>query len=233
MAIAHVCIGCGSDLARLRPRREPHYGLNLVTCPGCGLASVRRRHPVWSGWRRGRRAGVSIVVLAARLIITLFLSALNVFAALGLLALYNDMQRGGSAPPGYAAFFVLMLGLLALVTGVWLTAGFEHIARWKVVIGWLAWMALILVVLSLHGPLGRELDPRGWLDHAPSVTAWIAEGLQHVAMPATFAAGLMLLAALPGIFLGHGLLWLTRLVRRARWRANYRRQHLATNYSWD
>jgi hypothetical protein len=35
VAISHVCMGCGLDLARVRAAPDPHYGLPLVTCPRC------------------------------------------------------------------------------------------------------------------------------------------------------------------------------------------------------
>jgi hypothetical protein len=232
MAIAHLCSSCGRDLARVRSRREPHYGLRLVSCPDCQSPCVRDEHPVWRGWSRGRRAGTALSVIAARLFITLILTALNVLATIGSLALWSEV-RSGKAPLGAVSFVVLMFALLALLTGVWLTAGFEHIARWKVWMGWLAWLALILVIVSLHGPLGLDIDPRGLDDDPASRWRWAVDGVIGVALPATMCATLLLLAALPGIAIGQGLLWLTGLVRRARWRAFYRRAHVAGNLSWE
>ncbi len=43
MAISHVCLSCGLDLARVRARLEPRYALPIVVCPDCGWAAVRRK----------------------------------------------------------------------------------------------------------------------------------------------------------------------------------------------
>ncbi len=233
MAIAHVCINCGWDQARIRPRREERYGLNLVACPKCESHAVRREHPVWRGWRRGRRTAFGLFVLAARVFITLVLTALHVLASIGLLALWVEVRREGDLPVGMGAFMVLMLGLLALLTGVWLTAGFEHIARWKMWIGWLGWITLILIIVSLHGPLGDDLDPRGEIDDPLSTFWWVIYGFACIVVPGALAAEAILLVALPGIGIGQGILWLARLGRRAGWRKAYRRRHLAKNISWE
>jgi hypothetical protein len=44
---------------------------------------------------------------------------------------------------------------------------------------------------------------------------------------------LLLVAALPGMLVGRGLLWLTGTVRRSRWRTRYRKAHLTKNVAWE
>jgi hypothetical protein len=239
MAIAHVCLNCGRDLARVHPQREPHYGLALVTCPNCATACVRREHPVWRGWKNGRRSVFAIGVLAARLFISALLSLLNVLAIFMSLFLWAELQRvdrGGTPqriPPQAAIFLAFAYGLLAPLTGVWLTAGFEHIARWKMWIAWLGWMTLILLVISLHGPLSDEIDPRGWSNWRGPMPEWILEGVLYIVVPGMVFGALLLVAALPGMLVGRGLLWLTGTVRRSRWRTRYRKAHLTKNVAWE
>ena len=50
MPIAHVCQRCGEGLGRIRPQREPHYGLRVVRCPRCDWTCVRRKSPATESW---------------------------------------------------------------------------------------------------------------------------------------------------------------------------------------
>ncbi|MCZ6851559.1 MAG: hypothetical protein O7F17_07955, partial [Planctomycetota bacterium] len=78
MAIAHVCMQCGMALTRLRPSRDPHYRLPMVTCPTCGQASVRRRHPIQQRWRAFTRAQTSVCALLLQILFLVALAAATV-----------------------------------------------------------------------------------------------------------------------------------------------------------
>jgi hypothetical protein len=234
MAIAHICLSCGRDLARVRPTREPHYGLNMIVCPGCGGRSVRRRRAPEADGRSFRRASRALAMLLARLLVTLLLTLLNMLVVFMCLALWSEIRHHRSMPIGAGLFLGLAFGVLAPLTGVWLRAALEHIAWWKLWLLWIGWLTLILLVISLHGPLDDDLDPRGELgiDGLPA-WRWTWEGLRWIVLPGMAAAGAIMLAALPGILAGRGLLWLAAAVRRARWRARYRRAHVIHNVSWE
>ena len=64
MAISHVCLSCGLDLARVRALLEPHYALPVVVCPDCGWATVRRAP---QGGRSLYRLLVSLLTLISQL----------------------------------------------------------------------------------------------------------------------------------------------------------------------
>ena len=67
MAISHLCISCGFDLARVRVRPDPFYALPIVICPDCGDTAVRRRHPMQQAWRTVLRLKTSLIALAFQL----------------------------------------------------------------------------------------------------------------------------------------------------------------------
>lgn len=228
MAIAHVCAKCGWDLARVRPQREPHYGLNLVRCPKCQAASVRRKHPIWAAWRRFRRLDFAVTLIGLRAIgictITLFCT-LGSIATIGLVGVFGARQR----MPGEAGLFlVVFYVLLPLLLGTFLTAAFAHIARWKMWLGWLAWMAAILFLVSMHGPLDSQFDPRpNPEDIDGPIVGWLFQGVVNVVLPALVAVTVMLLIALPGALIGRVLLRLGEALRRAKWRWRRKRLRLA------
>ena len=229
MAIAHVCLGCGWDLARVRPQREPHYGLDLIRCPRCRAAVVRRKHPIWTRWRQFRRLDFAITVLGARVFITALLTFLNVMAAMLCVVLLSELRVDREWPDGAGVYLIMIFGMLAPLTGTWLTAAFEHIPRWRMWFGWLLWIALILVVLSLHGPFEDQFDRRpSPQEYDGPIWQWMLEGIRNIAVPGAAATALMLIAAIPGLLVGRGLLRLTANVRRTRWRLGRRRRRLAS-----
>ena len=67
MAISHLCISCGFDLARVRIRPDPFYALPIAICPDCGEAAVRRMHPMKQAWRTLLRLKTSLIALALQL----------------------------------------------------------------------------------------------------------------------------------------------------------------------
>lgn len=206
MAIAHLCIQCGFDLARIRAQRDPHYHLPLVVCPRCAHACVRRMHPLQRAWRTFLRMDRAIWLLFWHAALMLLLIVLNVSVVV-LLA-----QNAASPTEWYwiqrvtlGYSFVFQIG-----TGMWLTVGFAHLrARWV----WPAWIAIIgvlsnmdFIVYEIHRAIGSTDGPDMPDDMAGLFLFRIVT-----------LAGAMAVAAL-GIPLGHGVRRSYRIHRRQRWR---------------
>ncbi len=229
MAIAHVCVHCGWDLARVRPAREPHYGMMLVRCPHCGAAAVRSRHPVQKAWREFLRLDFALTLIGVRLVgivaLTFFWS---VACVIGLALASRLGSEESRIDPEARLLIAIFYFALPLLLGAFLSAAFAHIARWKVWLGWLAWSAAVLAIISLHGPFGSDFDPRSsQLLWRGETLSHVLMGLQHVALPAAGVSAIMLVMALPGIFLGNVLLRVRDTLLRAAWRWRLKRLRLA------
>ncbi len=195
MAISHVCISCGLDLARVRARLEPRYALPIVVCPDCGRAAIRRKP---RAWRSLRRLVVSLLTLAAQL-------GMVVGGLAGLLAVSEELgdviARGsfGALPRDEIIFRLSVYAAFAVALGAWLTAGFPHARRtttWLVFYG--SGIALIAVGALIEGQ---------------------SNGLGFHFVVAT----LVMTVALAGVPLGvlAGITW--RQVEHATWRRRRRR----------
>lgn len=228
MAIAHVCVQCGWDLARVRPRREPHYGLNIVRCPKCEHACVRRKHPLDAGWRRFRRADFALTLLFLRFIGVASMTFFCVVGGVFALVLFNEPQPMSVHMQNEARLFVVVFYLtIPLVLGTFLSAAFAHAALWKVWLVWLLWMGCVLFIVSLHGPMDSQFDPRYGLLESGETMAHITLGIWHIMLPAWLASGVVLIVALPGVILGRLLLRLRDTLLSAKWRWRHRRLKLA------
>lgn len=181
VAISHICTGCGTDLARERAGPEPHYGLWIVECPGCGGVAVRRRHRQLANRRRARRWRTAIWSLAGRVLL-LTLATVAVLIASSILA--ETLQRvglrwgdgfdiltGRTPWPGEdweytGASFVAIGWVLACVTaGAVLGAGLAHWRWWA---AWGAWAGLLLMLVWIvpawqhaHAAFSTFMDPTG------------------------------------------------------------------------
>ncbi|HRP61835.1 MAG TPA: hypothetical protein PK400_00920 [Phycisphaerales bacterium] len=214
MSMAHICTGCGLDLARQRPAREPHYGLRLVTCSCCGTASVRRRHPIDRAWRTTLRVANVIKALGSRLLLLLIFTLLTIWTARGTA---NRLERISIEQfwERHQVMVVLSFIVLPMMTGMWLSAAFAH---WRYKAQWLAWAGWIIGV--------------GWIfPFLISLIRWGPSGVglsQGVGAPigemALVAFGLMWLISLTAIPLGTILIRAGQLSQRKQWRR--RRQRL-------
>ncbi|MDQ7013330.1 MAG: hypothetical protein Q9O74_05460 [Planctomycetota bacterium] len=82
MARSHICMGCGKELARLRAPPDPHYGLPVVVCPGCGLACVRRPRGGLARWHTFLRAlGAGLKLVGGGMLLVAVLALGLVFCA--------------------------------------------------------------------------------------------------------------------------------------------------------
>jgi DNA-directed RNA polymerase subunit RPC12/RpoP len=144
MAISHLCITCGADLARVRARREEHYGLPLVLCPRCGTAAVRRQRPLGRWWAT-RRLGISLAALLAQLALLTGFIWLTIFVCIEL-GREIALGRLGIDQPEKTIILALAFGLLPIALGTWLTAGLRH---WRGAAAWITFALLILPMLSI------------------------------------------------------------------------------------
>ena len=151
MAISHVCLSCGLDLARVRALLESHYALPVVVCPDCGWAAVRRKH---KGWRSLYHLLVSLLTLIAQLgMLAAGLGGL-VFISIEMGEVLADGTFG--AVPGNEVIFRLAIcAAFAVALGTWLTAGFGHVRRTTT---WLVFCSLGVVLVSLGSLIGGRPD---------------------------------------------------------------------------
>jgi hypothetical protein len=217
MAISHACLNCGTDLARVRAVREPHYGLPLVVCPGCGSAAVRNRHVIHQRWRGLLRVSKSLIAAVAQLI-ALVLCAGGVIT---LCILIQEETRwflgGASTEPIAACLPAVMVIAVAVLSGVWLTAGLAH---WKRAWAWAIFTILIAISLSIDtviAPAVTQLTagPGGFgekLDY--EMPEWLFRLLVLGVMMMIATAGIP-----PGILARR---WAAAL-RQSRWRARRKR----------
>lgn len=191
MSASHLCARCGKELARHRARTDAGFGSCPVVCPGCGAASVRRRHPISVSWRWLVRASATAGVLVMQAIGMLL-------AIMGVGGACNELRhefdgRGANlfqlaaAQPAERAKMLGKLGLwfedegwssvlawaiLCVVAGMWITAGLAHwrrrgtglLSMSALARGWLAWAtAVALMNILLFGAEALE----SWLRAIP------------------------------------------------------------------
>jgi hypothetical protein len=216
MAISHLCITCGLDLARTRAAREPRYGLPLVICPGCGTPAVRRRHPIAARGRMLRRVARSLIALLLQATAACGLMAAVTGACIGLVhallfwGLDLDWKDEG-------ALIVGGLIVLVLALGAWLTAGLAH---WRLGAAWALFGLIAVLILagdSLIAPAVSQLAALGGLTHEV-----LDYQMVHFVLRLVLLCAIML-AATAGIPLGKGILLALQRFRGWRWRARRRR----------
>jgi hypothetical protein len=217
MAISHLCMACGLDLARVRTRLDPYYALPMVLCPDCGEATVRRRHPSLGGWQTLLRLKTSLAALALQLaLLAGFLSAVVAVCVL----VGDSWVRGNLAVSQRDELILaaLAFGALPLALGAWLTAGLGHVRRGG---AWLAFTLLTLVLISLDcvgEPLARRLLDACGLSLTLGAFRW-----DHFMVRLAVQMTIMTMATAgipPGMLARVGY----RQWRRNRWRARRRRR---------
>jgi hypothetical protein len=236
MAISHICMSCGLDLARLHPRPDPHYGLPIVVCPRCATAVVRRAHPLVVRWREARRlrgamramglrAAVGAALMAASVGMVFLVEAgakdlgVSAFELPRLIFLGRDgAHRLPEEAPVMGGVLLGLWVLLQIGVGVLLSAGLRH---WGRAIAWGVWAGLLVLMLSLvpasypvRAAMGLALDD-------PIVYDGPAWGLW--AERVTIGLGALLVSP-AGIPVGAGL----RLAREPlrRWKFRFSRRML-------
>ncbi len=203
---------CGMALTRLRPSRDPHYRLPMVTCTNCGQASVRRRHPIQQRWRAFTRTQTSVCALLLQILLLVALAA----ATVGSIKWIEQMVRRGPNiryQLQHESWLIAYTGILpAVLVGIWLTAGLSH---WRRGMAWAACGCLIACLLAI-GPL---LD-------SPGIP--VVEISRFYVVPGSFdmpqwlhrlaILGVTMVIATAGIPLGRGLRAAYARHRAHRWR---------------
>ena len=216
MAISHLCISCGLDLARVRVRPDPLYALPIVICPDCGEAAVRRMHPMKRAWRTVLRLNTSLIALGFQL--SLLIGGGS--AVVAVCVLVGDAWALGSlAFPQREERIIAFLafGVLPLALGAWLTAGLGHLRRLPV---WLVFSLAVLVLISLDcvgEPLARRGLEASGLSLTPIDLRWDLLSARVAVLTA------IMTIAIAGIPLGMLARVGHRRWRCNRWRARRRR----------
>jgi len=225
MAISHICQSCGFDLAATRPIHDPYFRLPVVICPKCDTAAVRMRHPFQQMWRTVMRYDT----IATAFAIHLSLLVASVLATIGFcfavpIAITSVAVEAITLRELVPA--IVLSALFPPALGAWLTAGFSHIARWRVFIGWGLSAVATLTIVVFFGLLANGEFPRPGNPIMQSGDTWrtallIAGGFWSVSV--IIIAAITTLAT-SGIPLGFGLLALARTFRS--WRFRLRRRRL-------
>jgi hypothetical protein len=215
MAIAHICLACGWDLARVRVQTEPHYGLPIVICPRCDAVSVRRVHPIWKTWKTLRRIDWALTVLLAQIVLALGLTAANLVGAVSLAAALHRLIGTGAGRDIWWFLLVPTL-VIAPITGAWLTAGFSHLKANRVWLGWVMWLLIVsfgalVVALAVDDEFAAKFRVETGL-------STLGEMVTITALAGTALLAVMTLCAVPGILIGRGVLWSLAHLRAAQWR---------------
>ena len=147
MAIAHVCLGCGVDLARTHVIRDPHYRLPIVTCPGCGEVCVRRVDPILQRWRAFQPVAVALCALLVQVLIVLSLATATALVIDAVPDLLPVRISGNVFDLLYdQSFAAMVVGVtLPVLTGAWMATGLGH---WRPWLARAAWGLLIAGLLS-------------------------------------------------------------------------------------
>lgn len=163
MAIAHVCLACGADLARIRVIRDPHYGLPIVTCPGCRQACVRRVDPILQRWRAFQPTAAALCALLVQLLVMFSLATATALVVDAVPDLFPVRISGNVFDLLYdQSFAALVVGVtLPVLTGVWMATGLGHWRPWLaravwglLIAGLLSWDMLRLAFETIGNRLG-------------------------------------------------------------------------------
>lgn len=219
MAISHLCTTCGADLARVRARREPYYGLPLVVCPHCGTPAVRRRHPLQKRWRSGRQLALSLTIIQAQLLLLIGFVVLTTVVCVQFGDDFSDRSLNFQQV-GTTIIAALSFGLLPVALGTWLTAGLPH---WRRAMPWIAFTLLILPMLSIDTLLLPSLTH---LMPASGMTGEVGSCRWDLWLGRLAALAAILAVAVLGIPIGKGLTLAHDHARHALKRARLRRRRV-------
>ncbi|HWB20253.1 MAG TPA: hypothetical protein VG711_08140 [Phycisphaerales bacterium] len=146
MAIAHICQGCGRDLARRRAQIEPHYHLPIVRCGECDFVNVRRPHPLPVGWKRLKQVDFALTVLVLQLIAGLLMLMLWwLLIPMMTTSTIVGLRRHETVTD--LSVLVVFAGFAVLVTCVWLRVAFARF-HYIAVLGWWSLVAFAGMIMA-------------------------------------------------------------------------------------
>lgn len=226
MPIAHICRECGLGLGRIRPQRDPHYGLPLVTCPVCGWACVRRKSPASVAWHTFLRRSLVSFLIVTKFSISLLL-LLFMTATIGSIYTGEFSFSHAGRFRGYWLILSILLILQPVTVGTWLTSAFNHLPRWKVFASWGGLVALILVIVSIVLGIVGELDGFSRAELQATPIPMLALISMSQVLPICFGLLVMMMVfALAGIPVGNLALAAMQVIDRRRFRWLLRRRRL-------
>jgi len=219
MPLSQCCRNCGVDLARIRPRTDPHYGLRLITCPACQCCDVRDRRPVTRAIDRMIRTTASIRGLLLQVAALAFF--LPVLIATRERLTYILPEGPPDLPPRETALFLAFCSLLTMGYGAWLTMAMGHLGRWRALLigsGSLLILSLFMLPWTQQAleVLISNLEKR-----RPTPAEFPRPQRTTFTVPA-LAAFAQCVVIFGGVPLGIGGLAIGRILRRSRWRMRRR-----------
>lgn len=240
--VNHPCSACGTELGRLRAQREPHYGLNIVTCPTCTRVTVRRAHPLRTFTNWAFRLDAAVLAIGLQVGAAFLLLGIT---GVAIAEIGNEVYRWRRGP-GLDGSFVFgkdaiaplfFLATICLAIGAWTRSGLRHWPRLASISFVAFWMLLPAVwgpivepslpnviqgpqiSYQVHGLAGPEV-----VTNRRSVNVEQLIGRLFVAIPC-------LLLVVAGTPLGRIVIWLATFGRRLRWRWRRRRARLRRHRS--
>lgn len=217
MAIAHICLNCAKDLARQPAIVDPLYSLPLVICPDCNKASVRRPNYYSAKYKSLLRI---ITVFSALLFQTLCIFALAgatvacVFLIGDIVFLMTDAEPSRLSVTNV----IIAVSLTSIATGAWLTAGFSHIPKLKVWIGWSVFLVMVTAIASIIYFLSKSNIDANF--GSATILLVLANTLALIPIL------VMMILAMVGIPLGNFFLYLYQILAREHWQWRKRRLFL-------
>lgn len=219
MAISHVCLRCGTDLAFVRPSREERYGLRVVTCPACDQRAVRSTHPLKLEKRRLIRLDASLTMLALQLSLLVGFIAANLGGGALIIEVADEWSN-----PHWSEERWIVIGVFGVAfpfaTGVWLAAGLSHWERgWSLVALWCTMLIPIALISLIEGVSDVERQ----IGYAPTLVSrenrlgMLGSRVGYEFFTRVGIMSILTVMMIPGLAVGRPLILLSDSFRRWRW----------------
>ncbi len=230
MPSSHLCVHCGYDLARVRAQRDPDLRIWLVQCPQCTRFAARQRHhPAVLWFREFRKLDWTLGLLAVQTILLFFAT---LFSMLGVVYTADELFRREFARQEVEIAIIYFI--FPIMVGIWLTAGFPHLARWKVWLGWGAWLLFIIMfgfVIMFCDALGSHWWYGNYLNGTPTIPERLIEAYRWTDGDLWWQGALYLPWQMAVMWLGWPFgrfaRWFFVTARRGMFRFRLRRRRLA------
>lgn len=231
-------------MTRVRAFDDPHYGLKLVRCPGCGRVWTRAKHALLRGSKRARALLTSMVRMLGTVMLLglvtdfLFLalhSTLDTLAAANLnpyellRSIGGDQGRSqsvvslGDVPWTDRTGLPLMFAFCSIASGMILGGSLTHHRLIRLMLGWGGVLVGGFVVVTGGVWLWEALDVELPLAQATR-TSGLSRGMGPTGLEVEWAFDMTLglvasaLVAGLGMILGRSLAGVERVWSQRRWR---------------